>query len=262
MTTFRSKAINMFVLLIFILSVLNIFIVVTFFTNDKTIKYTISKAPSVDVSREDFTRPEAEKEVEPQVDSSANNSTPELVAVKKTNSSVQSVSKEKTVAQTSTRSATAISTKEVTKSNTSPANPSNVPASTFSGYANLGKIQIPKTGVDLNILSNVSVNGLEIASCFLYSTGSLNQTGNTLIVGHNYRNGKLFSNNYKLQIGDVIYITTLDGKKVTYTIYEKFVTTPEDMSYIRKNSSDKPGIALSCCTDNEEGRLVILAKSN
>lgn len=257
MTTFRSKAINMLVLFTLVLSILNIFIVVTFFTNDKTIKYTISQAPSVDVYKEDFSRPEAEKETEPQT--SDNISPAEPVAVKETNSSVQSVSNEKAIATTtSSRSATVATTKESKKTETSA--PSTI-SSTYQGYSNLGRIQIPKTGVDLNILSNVSVNGLEIASCFLYSTGTLNQNGNTLIVGHNYMNGKLFSNNYKLQIGDVIYITTLDGKKVTYKIYEKFITTPEDISYIRKNSSDKPGIALSCCTNDETGRLVILAKA-
>lgn len=84
----------------------------------------------------------------------------------------------------------------------------------YNGYNSIGRVQIPKTGVNLPILSDISVGGMEVGACVVYSTGSLNQTGNTLIATHNYKNGKLFSNNYKLEVGDIIYITSLDGKKI------------------------------------------------
>lgn len=124
----------------------------------------------------------------------------------------------------------------------------------------IGTIKIPKTNVNMKILSNVSVAGMETDSCFLYSTGTLNKDGNTVIVGHNYRNGKLFSNNNKLQIGDIINITTLDGTTVTYKIYSKFVTTPEDVSFYRRDTNNKPEITLSCCSDDEKTRIIILAR--
>jgi len=131
----------------------------------------------------------------------------------------------------------------------------------YNGYNSIGRVQIPKTGVNLPILSDISVGGMEVGACVVYSTGSLNQTGNTLIATHNYKNGKLFSNNYKLEVGDIIYITSLDGKKIKYVIYDKFITNPQDLSYIKRNSGATPGIALSCCTDDEQNRIVILAKS-
>jgi len=130
----------------------------------------------------------------------------------------------------------------------------------YKGFATIGKIEIPKTGVNTPILEQVTVPRMEIAPCLLYKTGELNQSGNNLIVGHNYRNGTLFSNNKNLDFGDKIYITTLDGDKKEYTIYHKFVTTAEDVSYIKRDTNSKPEITLSCCTDDDIYRIVILAK--
>lgn len=129
-----------------------------------------------------------------------------------------------------------------------------------TGYDSIGKIEIPKTGVNLPILSTVSVSGMEVAPCLLYSTGKLNESGNNMIIGHNFQNGKLFSNNKNLQIGDKIYITSSDGSRVEYTIYNKFMTTPEDVSFIRRDTNNKPEITLSCCSDDEQSRIIILAK--
>ena len=47
----------------------------------------------------------------------------------------------------------------------------------------------------------------------LYGAG-INQAGNTVIIGHNYRNGLFFSNNKKLNNGDKIYITDNNKNKL------------------------------------------------
>ncbi len=130
----------------------------------------------------------------------------------------------------------------------------------YNGFGTVGKIEIPKTGVNIPILNQVTVEGMNNAPCLLYGTGSLNQNGNNLIVGHNFRNGTIFSNNKNLQLEDKIYITTLDGNRVEYTIYNKFVTTAEDVSYIKRDTNNKPEITLSCCTDDDEYRIIILAR--
>lgn len=128
----------------------------------------------------------------------------------------------------------------------------------YKGLPTIGKISIPKTGVNQPIMSSVTAKGMEIAPCFLFSTGKLNQKGNTLIVGHNYNN--IFTNNKKLQIGDKIIVTTIDGKTVEYTIYKKFETNPEDLDYVIDDSTNEPKIMLSTCTSNDNVRLVIMAK--
>lgn len=131
----------------------------------------------------------------------------------------------------------------------------------YKGFATIGKIEIPKTGVNTPILNQVTVKGMENAPCLLYSTGDLNQNGNNLIVGHNYRNGTIFSNNKNLTLGDKIYVTTLEGNCIEYSIYDKFVTTAEDVSYIKRDTNNKPEITLSCCTDDDEYRIIILART-
>ena len=130
----------------------------------------------------------------------------------------------------------------------------------FKGFETIGKIEIPKTEVDIPILNQVTVKGMENAPCLLYSTGDLNQEGNNLIVGHNYRNGTIFSDNKKLTLGDKIYITTLEGERVEYTIYDKFITTAEEVSYIKRDTKGKPEITLSCCTDDDTLRIIVLGK--
>lgn len=130
----------------------------------------------------------------------------------------------------------------------------------FKGFETIGKIEIPKTEVDIPILNQVTVKGMENAPCLLYSTGDLNQEGNNLIVGHNYRNGTIFSDNKKLTLGDKIYVTTLGGERVEYTIYDKFITTAEEVSYIKRDTKGKAEITLSCCTDDDTLRIIVLGK--
>ena len=64
---------------------------------------------------------------------------------------------------------------------------------------------IPEIDFEYPILEKVTKNSIETAVAFLYGTG-INQPGNSVIVGHNYRNGLFFSNIHKLENGDKIYI--------------------------------------------------------
>ena len=131
----------------------------------------------------------------------------------------------------------------------------------LDGFVVVGYIQIPKTGVKYAILETSSIKALETAVAVAYpSNPKLNTKGNVVIQGHNYRNGKFFSNNKKLEIGDKIKITDDKNKTLTYTIYEKFETTAEDAAYFTRDTGDNIEISLSTCTDDGNNRLVILAK--
>ena len=131
---------------------------------------------------------------------------------------------------------------------------------TYKGFGVLGTMEIPATNFKYPVLEKVTKKSIETAVAFLYGSG-LNQPGNSVIIGHNYRNGLFFSNNKKLNIGDKIYITDNDGKKLTYTIYNKFETTPEDTSFYQRDTGGKPEVTLSTCTDNSKARLIIFAKA-
>jgi LPXTG-site transpeptidase (sortase) family protein len=132
---------------------------------------------------------------------------------------------------------------------------------TYKGFNVYGTIEIPKTNVKYPILEKVTKKSIETAVAILYGPGP-NQPGNTVIVGHNYRNGLFFSNNKKLSNGDKIYITDYEGKKLTYTIYNKYETSPEDTEYMTRNTNGAREISLSTCTDDSSARLIIWAKAD
>ena len=80
---------------------------------------------------------------------------------------------------------------------------------------------------------------------------------------HFYRINCIGKNNKKLEIGDKIYITDNNNKKVTYTIYNKFETNSEDTSFYQRDTAGKAEITLSTCTDNSDNqRLIILARED
>ena len=123
-------------------------------------------------------------------------------------------------------------------------------------------MEIPATNFSYPILeAPPSKKAIETSVAMLYGAG-VNQVGNTVIIGHNYRNGLFFSKNKKLNNGDKIYITDNDGNTLTYTIYNKFETTPEDTSFYQRDTNGKPEVTLSTCTDDSKARLIILARAD
>ena len=132
----------------------------------------------------------------------------------------------------------------------------------YKGFEVLGTIEIPKTEVKYPILNpgNNQKGAIEVAVAQIYGPGP-NKEGNTIIIGHNYRNGLFFSNNKKLSNGDKIYITDLEGNRVEYTIYNKYQTKPEDASYMTRNTNGKREISLSTCTDDSKQRIIIWARA-
>ena len=133
----------------------------------------------------------------------------------------------------------------------------------FNGYLVAGTIEIPATGLSCPVLAEeeYSKSALETSVVVLHGVG-LNQPGNTTIAGHNYRNGNFFSNNKKLNIGDKIYITDLTGKRLSYTIYNKYETSDTDAEYMTRDTLGATEISLTTCTDDSKARLIIWAKAD
>ncbi len=133
----------------------------------------------------------------------------------------------------------------------------------YMGYDMIGKIEIPATNVKYPIIADhdMSIKSLNVAIVKMYpDTIELNEIGNTVFAGHNYRNGTFFSNNKRLKNGDKIYITGTDGKKVTYEIYKKYETSTSDSDYMNRDTNGKREISLTTCTDDTKRRLIIWAR--
>ena len=133
----------------------------------------------------------------------------------------------------------------------------------YNGFDVAGTIEIPATNVKYPVLEQYeySPKALETSVVILYGVG-LNQVGNTTIAGHNYRNNLFFSKNKNLKIGDKIYITDSTGKRLPYTIYDKFEAAENDSDYITRDTQGAIEISLTTCTDDSKARTIILARAD
>lgn len=137
----------------------------------------------------------------------------------------------------------------------------NLSGRTYKGLPMAGIIEIPAIGIKYPVIAEETRKSIEVAVAILVGPG-LNKIGNTTIAGHNFKNGTFFSNNKKLEKGDKIYITDLSGQRIEYTIYSKYTTTPQDGSYINRDTEGRRELTLITCTDNIKSRLIIWAKES
>lgn len=130
----------------------------------------------------------------------------------------------------------------------------------YKGFKVIGKLEMPTIKIQYPILDVIThANAIEVSVGMLYGVG-INNPGNTVIIGHNYNNGLFFGKNKYLQIGDKIYITDLQGKKLEYTIYNKYYTPESDTSYITRQTDGKIEVTLVTCDATGKNRLVVFAR--
>lgn len=132
----------------------------------------------------------------------------------------------------------------------------------YKGFDVIGTIQIPSINLKYPILEQLTKKSLETSVVLLYTAQGLNKQGNSVIIGHNYRNGTMFSNVKKLSKGDYIYITDQSGNKVKYTIYDIYRASGSESSYMTRNTNGKREISLSTCTDDSKARTIVLARES
>ena len=130
--------------------------------------------------------------------------------------------------------------------------------STSSSSHIIGKITIDKINLNYSILSTCSEELLKIAPCRLCGPEP-NQIGNLCIAGHNYDNGKFFSNISKLSIGDSIRIYDLNNEYVEYSIYDKFEVEINDTSVLNQDTNNKE-LTLITCNNKKKNRFILKAK--
>lgn len=133
---------------------------------------------------------------------------------------------------------------------------------TYKGFTVVGTMKIPAINLEYPILEEISTKSLETALVALYPNGdNINLPGNTVVIGHNYRNGTLFSNLKKLSNGAKIYVTDFRGKSITYQVYNKFEASESDTSFYTRDTNGLAELTLSTCTDaSNDQRTIIFAK--
>lgn len=84
--------------------------------------------------------------------------------------------------------------------------------------------------------------------------------GNYVIVGHNYKSGKMFGKLPTIQNGEIIKITDIAGRTLSYKVYTTYVVDPTDVKCTSQQTNGKKEITLITCTSSGKQRFVVKAE--
>lgn len=127
-------------------------------------------------------------------------------------------------------------------------------------YTSEAIITIPKIDITYPVLSETSDELLEISVNRYWPKPEKmkpNEVGNYCIVGHNYRNGKMFGRLHELENKDVVYLEDMSGRKVKYEVYDKYVVEPTDTRCTSQRTNGRKELTLITCTNYGTQRLII-----
>ena len=135
----------------------------------------------------------------------------------------------------------------------------------FKGYKVIGIVKIPKIDIEYPILEigNIDPESAKAPmkiSIIKYWGEKVNDYGNLSIAGHNNKNGTMFGKTKKLQIGDIVELTDLKGRTIQYSIYDIFVTDPNDVSVLLPKEEKVREVTLITCTNGNKQRYILKAK--
>lgn len=111
----------------------------------------------------------------------------------------------------------------------------NIGNQIIDGVEVIGNLEIPKTGVNFPIVSQVKEDLiLESLTFYMYGPG-INQPGRTTIVGSNVA----FERNNELEIGETFYITDNENQKIAYEIFDTYIVDSANVEYMNDTTSEK-----------------------
>lgn len=133
-------------------------------------------------------------------------------------------------------------------------------------YTVVGILNIPTLNIEYPILSETSTQLLKV-SLTKYWGANPNEVGNMVVVGHNYKNNKFFSNLSKIQLGEIVKITDLSGKTLDYKVYDTYVIDPYDNACTSQLTDGKTEITLITChyengSNHANKRFVVKARAD
>jgi sortase A len=110
----------------------------------------------------------------------------------------------------------------------------------------IGRLKIKKIKVDVPVVEGVSSANLRVGVGRIPGTSNIGEVGNTAIAGHrSYTFGRFFNRLNEVEPGDEIIIETKNGEYV-YTVYEKKIVEPSDVSVLKRNKTEKVLTLITC----------------
>ena len=135
----------------------------------------------------------------------------------------------------------------------------------YKGYKVIGIVKIDKINIEYPILEIGDIDPESAKapmqfSIIKYWGENVNDYGNLSIAGHNYIDGTMFGKTKYLEIGDIVELTDLTGRTIQYSIYNIFVTEPNDVSILLPDDEQEREVTLITCSNGNKNRLIIKAK--
>ena len=117
-------------------------------------------------------------------------------------------------------------------------------------------VKVPTLGIEYPVLSETSEELLKISINKLWGPQP-NEIGNYVVIGHNYKSGKMFGKLKNINMGDIIELTDTKGKTIKYVVSEKYIIEPTDVSCTSQLTNGKRQITLITCSNSGSKRLVV-----
>lgn len=121
-------------------------------------------------------------------------------------------------------------------------------------YSYIGYISIPKLDIELPVMSSWSYAGLNISPC-RYSGSAADD--NLIIAAHNYNSH--FRKISKLNSGDEIYFTDIDGNVYSYEVSSTEIINGNDASAMYNDDDNSWDLTLFTCTLDGRNRITVRA---
>lgn len=120
-------------------------------------------------------------------------------------------------------------------------------------------VRVPRFNIEYPVISETSEELLKI-SVNKYWGPAPNDVGNYCIVGHNYKNKKMFGRLSEIEEGDIIELEGINKKTLKYEVYKKYIVEPTDTSCTSQLTNGKKEVTLITCTNYGTQRLVVKAR--
>jgi sortase A len=123
----------------------------------------------------------------------------------------------------------------------------------------LGRIMIPKLGVDMALYEGVRLSTLDLGPGHWPGTAMPGEVGNVVVGGHRTSKHRVFRNVDQLVAGDQIIFQDAAGAQYTYVVNRVEIVDPTDVWII--NPTDTPTATLFAChpPGSTRQRIVVFA---
>jgi sortase A len=123
----------------------------------------------------------------------------------------------------------------------------------------VGRILIPKIGVDMQLYEGIRMSTLDLGPGHWPGTAMPGEVGNVVIGGHRTSKHRVFRNIDQLAAGDQIVFQDANGTQFTYLVNRVEVVNPTDVWII--NPTDTPTATLFAChpPGSTRQRIVVFA---